>query len=314
MRYSLTAPIRSHSLGGSIGTGPGAFNDGSIVVPRSAGRSGTMAAGVARGVMRRAWTVGMRRAVRSALAASWRGRSLVQSAVGEDRAGWVRQQIIFRTLSHGTASVLWPSGEESMPTTVADLFANAGLRFDGPVRWSQPIGNERPGVYVVSLSNKPDEHLGLQPVPSIALERVAGWIARVPSIELDGARISAAEVIAQRLAEFWLPDESILYIGMTKRPLQERVHEYYNTVLGAKAPHSGGHWLKTLADLSVLYLYHAACDTPKAREGQLLGHFVENVSSGTKSRLRDPIHPFPFANLEYPQGRRKAHGIGKSTR
>ncbi len=201
-----------------------------------------------------------------------------------------------------------------MPTTVAELYANAGLRFEGPVQWSQPIENERPGVYVVSVSSKPEEHLGLQPVPQFALERVASWIERVPTIELDGARISAADVIAQRLAEFWLPDESILYIGMTTRPLRERVCEYYCTPLGARAPHSGGHWLKTLSNLSELFLYHAACDAPRAREGRLLGQFVKNVSRETRSCLRDSMHPLPFANLEYPQGTRKAHGIGRATR
>ena len=69
-----------------------------------------------------------------------------------------------------------------MPTTVSELFANVNLEFDGPVRWSQPVKNRRPGVYVVSTSNDPEKHLGLQSTPFISIEIIGRWIQRVPSI------------------------------------------------------------------------------------------------------------------------------------
>jgi hypothetical protein len=146
----------------------------------------------------------------------------------------------------------------------------------------------------------------------ISVDLVDQWVRRVPTIELDGALGVTALDIVSRLSEFWLPDESILYIGMTTAALGSRIRQYYNTLLGDRTPHAGGHWLKTLGTLSELYLYHAACDAPNYREDQLIGHFISNVSSETKRTLRDPKHPFPFANLEYPKGTRKAHGIEKS--
>jgi hypothetical protein len=199
-----------------------------------------------------------------------------------------------------------------MPTTVSELFANVNLDFDGPVCWSHPVKNRRSGVYVVSTSNDPVKHLELQSTPLISIEIIGKWIQRVPSIELDGVRNPAAIDIADRLAEFWLPDESILYIGMTTTKLQTRINQYYSTPLGDRGPHAGGHWLKTLSNLSELFLYHAACEAPKSNEDQLLGYFVSNVSQDTMLHLRDPEHPFPFANLAYPHGRKKHHGIVKA--
>ena len=199
-----------------------------------------------------------------------------------------------------------------MATTVSDLFHNAGLAFDGPVRWSHPVKNGSPGVYIVSTSSDPTRHLGLEPSPPISVDLVSGWIRRVPSIELDGTRGCTAADLAARLADFWLSDESILYIGMTTARVRTRVNQYYKTPLGDRRPHAGGHWLKTLSNLSELFLYHAVSESPRSKEGQLLGYFVSNVATETRTQLRDPEHPFPFANLEYPPGTRKAHGIGKS--
>jgi hypothetical protein len=49
-------------------------------------------------------------------------------------------------------------------------------------------------------------------------------------------------------------------------------------------------------------------------EHTMLGAFVRSVSDNTKRRLRDPKHPFPFANLEWPRGTRKDHGITGATK
>jgi len=200
-----------------------------------------------------------------------------------------------------------------MPTTVSKLFKNADLSFSGPVPWAQPVSNDNPGVYVVSTTNDPKKHLGIHTKPTISAEIVYKWVHEVTSIELDRVASPNPKDIVNRLAEFWLPDESILYIGMTTAKLEKRINDYYRTPLGAKKPHAGGHWLKTLSNLSSLYVYHASCENPKSKKDQLLGFFVSNISKYTKSLLSDSVHPFPFANLEYPQGNRKKHGIGRST-
>jgi hypothetical protein len=41
----------------------------------------------------------------------------------------------------------------------------------------------------------------------------------------------------------------------------------------------------------------------------MLMSFGTGVGIATRQRLGDPIHPFPFANIEGPTGR-KRHGIG----
>ena len=135
-------------------------------------------------------------------------------------------------------------------------------------------------------------------------------------IGLDGHAHPKAEAIAERLSEFWLSDENVVYIGKTdaKRGLAGRLHDYYRTALGNCGPHRGGHWIKTLKNMDSLHIYFAECAVPAQVEGILLKLFIEGVSESTRSALRDPDHPFPFANLEYPKGIKKAHCIGKSTK
>jgi hypothetical protein len=55
--------------------------------------------------------------------------------------------------------------------------------------------------------------------------------------------------------------------------------------------------------------YYARADVPSAAEDAMLGCFCATVSNAALARLPDPAHPFPFANLEWPRGVRKAHGI-----
>lgn len=118
------------------------------------------------------------------------------------------------------------------------------------------------------------------------------------------------EEIVDRLSKFWLPDESILYIGQTTRQtLKARVNQYYKTCLGHPRPHAGGHWIKTLSILDKTFVHYADCDNPKSTEDALISHFVSGISSDTKKLLFDSEHPFPFANLEFPKGNRKKHGI-----
>ena len=45
----------------------------------------------------------------------------------------------------------------------------------------------------------------------------------------------------------------------------------------------------------------------------MLEAFVAGVSADSGPALRDPDHPFPFANLEWPKGVRKSHGIRGAT-
>ncbi|MGH2465950.1 MAG: hypothetical protein ACRDGI_10860, partial [Candidatus Limnocylindrales bacterium] len=87
----------------------------------------------------------------------------------------------------------------------AELLRSVGLLADGPVRWGNPVRVGGPGVYVVELAapqkSAPIDHM-----------LVAHWIERVPSLTLDGARPTQRE-LAVRMGEFWLPDETVVYVG-----------------------------------------------------------------------------------------------------
>lgn len=205
-----------------------------------------------------------------------------------------------------------------MPSTVSDLLEEVSLRPAGVVLWSQlPVPNRNAGVYIVSLSrdcNRNERVLETAPIDHKAVSR---WISRVPKMELDGRKPSP-DTLAKRLGEFWLPDESILYIGKSgsrktskKRSLEKRTKEYHKHVLGDPKPHRGGHWIKTLSILSETFVHYAESSYPKETESRLIKAFIPRVSSSSRKRLGDAERPFPFANLEFPKGTRKRHGISR---
>ena len=137
-----------------------------------------------------------------------------------------------------------------------------------------------------------------------------------PELTLDGQRPSR-EQLAARLAGFWSPDEVVVDIGLAgaraSRPRQgevaRRVEEYYKTALGARTPHAGGWPLKTLVSLSGLFVHYAYCRDVEIAEAACIRHFADHVSDATRKRLYDPVRVMPFANLEFPKGNSKNHGI-----
>jgi len=147
----------------------------------------------------------------------------------------------------------------------------------------------------------------------IKLAAVGKWLERVPQFELDGQLNPSPDKIIDRLKSFWLPDENILYIGKATS-LRQRVRQYYNTPLGDRRPHAGGHWIKTLSTLSQTFVHYGEVDSPGKSESEMLQAFVDGVSEHSIRGLLDPRYPFPFANLEYPPGTRKPHGIRNAKR
>ncbi len=199
-----------------------------------------------------------------------------------------------------------------MPSTVIQLLTSGGAELSGKIQWGQDCKSYSPGIYIVSTSEDENQNKGTLPKAPISLEMVKFWINKVSTIELDHVKNPRPESICDRLSEFWLPDENILYIGRTTAKLGQRLEQYYDTELGDRSPHAGGHWIKTLSNLNEFYVYYAECAEPRRIEGNLMEFFIRDVSKTTLSRLRDAKRPFPFANLEYPKGNRKLHGIGKS--
>lgn len=210
----------------------------------------------------------------------------------------------------------------TVPSTVADIFAAASASPAGVVRWgappAPPVDRTAPatGVYVVALTDELDGRAGALAVPPISEAAIEELLAVRPELTLDDAR-PTREQLLQRLAGFWFPDEVVVYIGLAgprkNRPVRgevaKRVGEYYATPLGANGPHAGGWPLKTLACLHEVYVHYAYCDRVNQAEKDCIGYFAKQVSAKTRARLHDPVRVMPFANLEFPKGNPKSHGI-----
>jgi hypothetical protein len=201
-----------------------------------------------------------------------------------------------------------------MPSTVQGLFDAADLTLSGSVAWGTAVPATSSGVYVVALTSDPADVSGAIRGCPVSREAIEHWLEVRPELRLDGRRPNADE-LAERLSALWLADEVVLYIGKASS-LTSRVMQYYVTPLGARRPHAGGHFLKTLTVLNDLHVHYGASDGPLESEARMLESFCERVSSTSRRLLHDPERPFPFANLEWPAGTRKRHGItgGKEPR
>jgi transcription elongation factor GreA len=186
----------------------------------------------------------------------------------------------------------------------AELIKTEGLMPDGPVRWGAPVRSSRPGVFVIEFAD---------PISRAPVDvSVAGkWAERVATLTLDGERPDG-RALARRLSAFWVPSQTVLYVGSTEKSLGARVGALYATELGSRRPHSGGHWLKTLRGLADARVWWAETDAPTEYEDALLGAFAATTPPEEAAQLHDPSVVLPFANLQTALGERKAHGIAGS--
>ena len=200
-----------------------------------------------------------------------------------------------------------------VPSTVTSLLNSVGLDPGGCAPWGTPLPELRPGVYVVALTSTTDRVGSTHaraPFSGYALDAL---ITACPGLSLDGVSGPTRDQLAARMGQYWLPDECVLYIGLTGRPLRNRVRQYYKTPLGAAKPHAGGWWLKTLAVLDALVVHYAVTDDYKDAEEEMLRAFAANVSAVSRDRLPAGEPAMPFANLRDGRWRRRAHGIRGAT-
>jgi hypothetical protein len=201
-----------------------------------------------------------------------------------------------------------------MPTTIIEAFAAAGI---GPeriasasARWGSKPSVSASGAYIVSVTGSLHERKSALTAPQLASARFEEWLEVCPKLTLDGSRPTRRDLMG-RIRRFWVPDEVIVYIGLAAS-LSARLSSYYKTPIGACRPHSGGYFLKLLSNLDQLWVHYAVCADPADAECKMLRRFCENVSDDSKKILYDPSHPFPFGNLEWPRGVRKAHGLRRA--
>ena len=213
-----------------------------------------------------------------------------------------------------------------MPTIISKLFEQAGLTFHGQVKWGQLINSKECGFYIVALTED-IEKLVCRGNSNIDDSAIKQWSELVKSggkeILIDN-KVSDLKSIKQRLEKFWLPDETIVYIGKAgpnkERTIRKRVKEYYKTQMGCDSKHAGGHWVKILKDISSLNIFYSEYSglDIEEKEEQLILSFIDNVSKRTKENLFDNLNCFPFANKELYRKSlgtkiRKIHGLSNQT-
>jgi hypothetical protein len=196
-----------------------------------------------------------------------------------------------------------------MPTTIAEVFAAVSLVREDivRVRWGTKPTTSKQGVYIVSLTESLDTCDGKLMEAPLAVAEFQRWLDTSPKLALDGIRPTVQQLM-DRIRRFWIPDEVIVYIGLATS-LSTRLQAFYRTPIGARSPHSGGYFLKLLSNLNQVWVHYARCPDSDLAEDAMLRRFCEHVSQESRRALQDPIHPFPFANLEWPRGTRKAHGL-----
>jgi transcription elongation factor GreA len=158
-----------------------------------------------------------------------------------------------------------------------------------------------PGVFVVEAP---------APLPSapIELTRVGKWIERVDTLRLDG-EVPTSKAVAARIGSFWLPSQTVLYIGTSDVSVARRVAAIVKTELGDRRPAAGGHWLKTLRSLDGLKVWWAATVATEEYEDALLAAFAAGVPEADLAALPDRTVVLPWANLRRPTGERKSTGL-----
>ena len=98
--------------------------------------------------------------------------------------------------------------------------------------------------------------------------------------------------LAARLASFWLPQQTVVYVGRTNKSLGARVSSLMHTPLGDRKPHPGGHWLWTLRDVAKLRVWWAETAAPEEYEDGLASAIAADVDpaiAADPGRLR--AHP-----------------------
>ncbi|HEX4049909.1 MAG TPA: hypothetical protein VHY19_03405 [Steroidobacteraceae bacterium] len=137
-----------------------------------------------------------------------------------------------------------------MPLPVAALLRSAGLKVAGHVLWKDTLPTRSPGIYIIARVPNADDHMA----PSVSVE-----------------------LLPEDLRRRWLFDESVVYIGRTKRSLRGRLSAFYRHVHGRRSPHAGGQSLLLLLehDICPLWVYwtEIAAEAVADAEGKLIQAF-----------------------------------------
>jgi len=196
----------------------------------------------------------------------------------------------------------WPGSR--VPIEPAALFRAVGLTPDGPARWGTPIRAAGAGVFLVEWP-EPAERA------PVDISAVGTWLARVAALRVDGER-PTGKALAARLAAWWLPGQTIVYVGSGKA-LGRRIEAMAATPLGDARPNPAGQWLKALRGLDGARLWWAATDAAEEYEDALLEAFAAALPAAAAAALPAGAPILPFANRRRPGGPVRPDGISGST-
>jgi len=159
--------------------------------------------------------------------------------------------------------------------TVAEIFKVANLLPSGPVIWGTDPPETNAGVYVIA---RVDNEKGGCNACALSFQDMCG-------IELD------LEYERHR----WLPNEPIVYIGKTDRPIRKRLSEFRRHKCGNKSPHAGGQVVKLLQ--CELWVYWSTAANPYDAEHTMICAFKKQTGQ------------LPFANEYEGRGRRRVRHL-----
>lgn len=194
-----------------------------------------------------------------------------------------------------------------MASSVARLFASAGLAWHSFTPWGTLPRLSAPGLYAVSTSADPSA-VDAPSTRRLSDARIDDLLTARPEMMVGGLPADARR-LAEALLAMWPEGETVLYIGLAGTSVSYRVGQYYATPLGARAPHAGGWPIKMHADLASLFVHVARAEEPEVAEVTVLRAFMAGVDPASAAALSDPSMPLPFANLELTKGTRKRHQI-----
>jgi hypothetical protein len=191
-----------------------------------------------------------------------------------------------------------------VPLEPGALFRAVGLTPDGPARWGAPVRVAGAGIFVVEWP------ASVERAP-VDISAVGTWLARVETLRVEGER-PTGKGLAARLAAWWLPGETIVYVGSAKA-LGRRIEALATTPLGDARPNPAGQWLKALRGFEGARIWWAATDAAEEYEDALLEAFAAGVPAAVAAALPDASLVLPFANRRRPGGRLRADGVTGST-
>src|SRR5262245_65956594 len=120
----------------------------------------------------------------------------------------------------------------SQRPSASSLLRSLDLLPDGPVLWGQRVASKSPGVFVVEMPSRED-------AAPIDITAVRAWVERVPGLRINGERPTPTQ-LADHLAAFWLPGQTVVYVGRTSKALGPRIAALLQTPIGTPRPPSRG--------------------------------------------------------------------------